>query len=76
MTIEIDGAPLGVGSASGPAMVLDEPLSFWGGFDPMTGKIKRLNRKATPAAATIFPGRANDQRIAAQYFSINRVATP
>lgn len=27
------------GVASGPALVLDEPLSFWGGVDPVTGLI-------------------------------------
>ena len=27
------------GSASGLALLLDEPLSFWGGFDPRDGKI-------------------------------------
>jgi uncharacterized protein len=27
------------GAASGPVLVLTEPLSFWGGFDPKTGKI-------------------------------------
>jgi len=27
------------GDAEGPALVLDEPLSFWGGFDPRLGKI-------------------------------------
>lgn len=27
------------GSAAGPALVLDEPLSFWGGVDPATGEI-------------------------------------
>ncbi|CAN5835778.1 hypothetical protein BH23ACT4_BH23ACT4_09190 [soil metagenome] len=27
------------GSASGPLMVLSEPLSFWGGVDPATGTI-------------------------------------
>lgn len=27
------------GEASGPALVLDEPLSFWGGVDPATGDI-------------------------------------
>jgi predicted aconitase with swiveling domain len=25
------------GTATGPAVVLEEPLSFWGGFDPATG---------------------------------------
>jgi len=27
------------GDAQGPALVLDEPLSFWGGVDPATGDI-------------------------------------
>ena len=26
-------------AASGPVLVLDEPLSFWGAFDPQTGTI-------------------------------------
>ena len=31
------------GSASGDALVLDEPLSFWGGLDPLTGEIIEVN---------------------------------
>lgn len=27
------------GTAEGPALVLDEPLSLWGGLDPQTGEI-------------------------------------
>jgi predicted aconitase with swiveling domain len=27
------------GVARGPALVLDEPLSFWGGLDPVTGTL-------------------------------------
>lgn len=27
------------GTASGPLLVLDEPVSFWGGLDPTTGEI-------------------------------------
>lgn len=30
---------LHAGDAEGPLLVLDEPLSFWGGFDPVTGEI-------------------------------------
>ena len=30
---------LNPGRAEGEALVLDEPLSFWGGFDPATGKV-------------------------------------
>ncbi len=27
------------GAAIGPALVLEEPLSFWGGIDPATGEV-------------------------------------
>jgi predicted aconitase with swiveling domain len=35
----MEGRVLVEGSARGPALVLDEPLSFWGGLDPSTGEI-------------------------------------
>ena len=35
----MEGRVLVPGTASGTALVLDEPLSFWGGFDPLTGVI-------------------------------------
>jgi hypothetical protein len=35
----IDGEPLFAGTAEGMAMILDAPLSFWGGIDPSTGRI-------------------------------------
>ncbi len=35
----IQGRVLVSGLASGPAMVLDETLSFWGGFNPVNGEI-------------------------------------
>ena len=35
----IQGRVLVAGRASGPALLLDDPLSFWGGFDPLNGKI-------------------------------------
>ena len=31
--------PLVPGTASGPPLVLDQPLSLWGGLDPSTGEI-------------------------------------
>ncbi len=37
--MSINGTVLHEGEASGPLLVLDEPLSFWGGFDPRTGEI-------------------------------------
>lgn len=30
---------LHAGSADGPVLRLDAPLSFWGGFEPLTGNI-------------------------------------
>ena len=35
----IDVTVLHEGDAEGPLLVLDEPLSFWGGFDPQTGRV-------------------------------------
>lgn len=35
----INGTALVAGSAGAPLLVLDEPLSFWGGFDSATGDI-------------------------------------
>jgi hypothetical protein len=34
-----DGRSLVTGEARGPALILDEPLSFWGGVDPETGRV-------------------------------------
>ncbi len=34
-----DAVTLVPGAASGPILRLDEPLSFWGGLDPVTGRI-------------------------------------
>ena len=35
----MEGRILAEGHATGPALVLDEPLSLWGGLDPATGEI-------------------------------------
>jgi predicted aconitase with swiveling domain len=35
----VHGRALHDGSGEGPALVLDEPLSFWGGLDPASGLI-------------------------------------
>src|SRR5262245_59552014 len=34
-----EGRALVAGSAEGEVLVLDEPLSFWGGVDPATGEV-------------------------------------
>jgi uncharacterized protein len=37
--MKLDAAVLNAGEVSGEALVLDEPLSFWGGYDAQTGSI-------------------------------------
>lgn len=47
----LHGRVLNPGAAAGEALVLDEPLSFWGGFDPATGRI--IDRSHPQADVTI-----------------------
>ena len=42
------------GSGEGPALVLDEPLSFWGGLDPATGRVTDVHH---PQAGAEVAGR-------------------
>lgn len=37
--MRLEGRTLVGGEATGPVLILDEPLSFWGGLDPATGAI-------------------------------------
>ena len=37
--MKVQGTILNPGEATGPTLVLTEPVSFWGAFDPRTGKI-------------------------------------
>lgn len=39
MTGRIRVRPLVRGEAEGPALTLEEPISFWGGVDPVSGRI-------------------------------------
>ena len=48
------GRPVVPGRAEGRALVTDEPLSFWGGYDPDTGEI---TDRTHPLAGTIAAGR-------------------
>ena len=45
------GRVLHAGTASGPILRLDEPLSFWGGFDPIAGTI--IDRAHPQVGATM-----------------------
>lgn len=50
----MDGRFLVEGPVDGTALVLSEPLSFWGGLDPMTGEIVEANH---PQRGEVVTGR-------------------
>lgn len=52
--IRLHARPVIAGTAEGPALVSNEPLSFWGGFDCRTGEI--IDRRH-PLAGSIATGR-------------------
>lgn len=53
---ELTVRPVIAGAAMGPACVLDEPVSFWGGIDPETGVIVDVHhpRRGTSVAGTVL----------------------
>ena len=55
-----EAATLAAGEAAGTALVLDEPLSFWGGFDAATGRITDRHHPQVGAILTgavlVMPG--------------------
>src|SRR5271156_6912284 len=55
MNLELPAVTLAPGHAGGVPLLLEEPLSFWGGLDPTTGRIiDRLH----PQAGAHVAGRA------------------
>ena len=56
MAKEFKGRPVVPGSASAPALVSQEPLSFWGGYDQHTGEIidRRHHLSGQIAAGKVF----------------------
>jgi predicted aconitase with swiveling domain len=50
----ITGRVLVAGEATGSALVLEEPLSFWGGLDPATGRLVDLRH---PQRGALLTGR-------------------
>jgi predicted aconitase with swiveling domain len=42
-SVNIEGRVLITGRATGPALLLDDTLSFWGGFNPANGEIIDLH---------------------------------
>lgn len=54
VSLQIGGRALAAGTAVGEALVLDEPLSLWGGMDPATG---RLVDRRHPQHGALLRGR-------------------
>jgi predicted aconitase with swiveling domain len=54
MTESASERALAPGEASGRVLVLDEPLSFWGGLDPATGRLIDAHH---PQHGTMLAGR-------------------
>lgn len=48
----MEGRILVEGRATGPAFVLEEPLSFWGGLDAATGEIVEANHPQRGSVVT------------------------
>jgi uncharacterized protein len=55
VTATFEGRTLAPGAGSGPALVLDQRLSFWGGVDPGHGTIvdRHHPQAGTPLAGTV-----------------------
>ena len=51
-TVELRGRALVAGDATGPALVLEAPLSLWGGMDPHTGRLTDHHHPQLGAATT------------------------
>lgn len=54
--VELEGRVLVGGAGAGSVLRLDEPLSFWGGVDPVTGRIidRRHRRCGTSVAGRVL----------------------
>ena len=52
MEIVVKGRPLVDGCAAGEALVSQQPISFWGGVDPATGRI--IDQRHDRCGATII----------------------
>ena len=56
MAAILGGRPVVPGSATGPAVVSSQPISFWGGLDPQSGRItdRRHERCGALIAGKVF----------------------
>lgn len=67
------------GRAAGPALVLEDPLSIWGGLDPQTGKIidaHHPQRGAGVAGAVLFmPSGRGSSSSSSTFLEATRLST-
>lgn len=56
MEKRLKGQPVVAGYAQGSAIILREPISFWGGIDPSSGEIidRRVERSGQIVAGKVF----------------------
>lgn len=77
---EIAGRFLVSGSAIGRAICLDEALSFWGGFDPATGRIigryKRAGQLVAGRVLVMPSGRGSSSSSSVLAEAISRSTAP
>lgn len=76
-----EGQVLVPGEAEGPALCLDEPLSMWGGLDPVTGTIidarhPQVGICATDAVVVMATGRGSSSASSVLVEAVSEATAP
>lgn len=75
----IQGRVLVAGQGSGPALVADQPLSFWGGYDQATGEIidrrHPLSGQNAAGRVLVIPGSRGSSTTSAVFLEAVRLGT-
>ncbi len=79
--VSVGGTPIVPGVAEGPSLVLDQPLSWWGGIDPRDGTIVDLHHpqhgQPTAGRVLVLPGgRGSSGGSAVLAESVRRMTAP
>ncbi len=79
MATVIQGRVLVAGRGSGEAMVADQPLSFWGGYDQRTGEIidrrHLLSGRIAAGRILVIPGSRGSSTTSAVFLESVRLGT-
>lgn len=77
MGVVVQGRPLVPGCAQGIALISEQPISFWGGVDPKTGKIidQRHDRRGETVRERIcvFPAEKGSSTASAVLLELIRI---